>query len=316
MSFAAVCALAILLGLPAEQDAEAGWAAYYDAVPAHEYPDRGPIKRQPKPDHAQQRDALLAALEVARGTPAEPHVLYNLASTLFFLGDFAAALERFEEVRARFSDHGLVTVADGFEDDGLSLVDRGIRDCRDEIAVRKVYEVKEVPEAVLDESAEAIVHTTLGDFTLRFYRSASPKTVANFQRLANEGFYADTYFHRAIGLRHVIGGDPNTRKSADVDRTDDGRGSPGYDLEPEYNTARHGPGAVSMLATSDGRAHGSQFLIAVSDQPQFNGTQAVFAQVVEGLEVVKAISQQSGDESGNPYEPVWITGIEWQKAGK
>lgn len=287
------------------------WKAYSAAVTQHKYPARGRFVRTPEQEPAALMKKLDQALGVAKDTSAEPIVLFNLGNALFNLGDFENARKTFEDLKTRFPNHGLVKSPAAADPAGPTMVDAAIADCVTEATIRKTYEVKRLPAAVIDEKAHAVFHTSQGDFTMRFYKSAAPETVANFKKLITTGFYNDTYFHRVATMQKIWGGCPNT-KPASRGREDDGQGGVPYDLPYELSTAQHTAGAVSMVRIQGkDRSHGCHFSICVTEQPDLNGQQAPFGVVTEGLDVVKKISQQRADDIGNPYESVTIKGVEW-----
>lgn len=88
---------------------------------------------------------------------------------------------------------------------------------------------KEVKESV-QNTVRTIISTTYGDIELALWPDLAPKTVQNFVKLAGEGFYTNTYFHRVIPDFMIQGGCPNTK---DADRSNDGQGDPGYKFEDE-----------------------------------------------------------------------------------
>jgi peptidyl-prolyl cis-trans isomerase B (cyclophilin B) len=317
MSTAILLASLFSFGAAAPQDAKetAAWTALNAVVPAQKYPQRQRFQKLPEPRYAEQLAQLDKVLETAAGTSVEPVVLYYRGNALFQLERFADAKTCFEDLKARFPQHGLCKVSAGPEHAGPSLADLALRDATSEVDVRKRYTVKNLPEAVLDQSAKAVFHTTKGDITIKFYSSAAPETVANFKKLVQNGQYVDTYFHRVIPMQRVVGGCPNTKKD-NRPREDDGMGSLGYDLPYEVNTAMHKAGAISMLRIAGTeRVHSCQFSICIIDQPELNTQQAVFGEVVDGLDVVKKTSQERADDLGNPYEHVTITGTEWVAGG-
>src|SRR6476620_6440177 len=123
------------------------------------------------------------------------------------------------------------------------------------------------------------------EITLELYPNEAPGHVANFEKLANEGFYNGLTFHRVIPGFVAQGGDPNGN----------GTGGPGYTIkcETEGNPHKHVPGALSM-AHAGRDTGGSQFFIVHESQPHLDGVHTVFGQVIEGLESVYRIKQ--GDE--------------------
>jgi peptidyl-prolyl cis-trans isomerase B (cyclophilin B) len=117
-----------------------------------------------------------------------------------------------------------------------------------------------------------------------FFPEAAPNTVANFEKLANSGFYNGVTFHRVIPGFVSQGGDP----------TGTGMGDAGYTIkcETDGNPHKHIAGALSMAHA--GRDTGScQFFIVHEPQPHLDGVHTVFGQVTSGLETVLAM--QNGD---------------------
>lgn len=115
-----------------------------------------------------------------------------------------------------------------------------------------------------------------------FFPEAAPNTVANFQKLANEGFYDGLIFHRVIPGFVSQGGCPHGT----------GYGGAGYTIkcETEGNPHRHVPGALSM-AHAGKDTGSSQFFIVHEDQPHLDGVHTVFGQVTSGLEHVRNMKQ-------------------------
>ncbi|RFU66335.1 peptidylprolyl isomerase [Peribacillus saganii] len=116
------------------------------------------------------------------------------------------------------------------------------------------------------------------------YPNEAPGTVANFEKLANEGFYNDVTFHRVIPGFVSQGGDP----------TGTGAGGPGYSIkcETEGNPHKHEAGSLSM-AHAGKDTGGSQFFIVHEPQPHLNGVHTVFGKVTSGLEAAR--SMKNGD---------------------
>lgn len=133
----------------------------------------------------------------------------------------------------------------------------------------------------------AIIETERGTIKADLFDTETPKTVANFEKLANEGFYDDTRFHRVIPDFVIQGGDPLSKK-ADDPRV--GTGGPGYQIkcETHLNTHKHAAGSLSM-AHAGKDTGGSQFFVCHSPQAHLDGKHTVFGQVTEGLDVVNAI---------------------------
>ena len=117
------------------------------------------------------------------------------------------------------------------------------------------------------------------------YPNEAPGTVANFEKLANEGFYNGVVFHRVIPGFVSQGGDP----------TGTGMGGPGYTIkcETEGNPHTHEAGSLSM-AHAGRDTGGSQFFVVHEPQPDLDGVHTVFGKVTSGLET--ALKMQNGDK--------------------
>ena len=117
------------------------------------------------------------------------------------------------------------------------------------------------------------------------YEDIAPKTVANFEKLANEGFYDGLIFHRVIPGFMIQGGCPNGN----------GMGGPGYTIEGEFtmngfkNDLKHERGVLSMARAMDPNSAGSQFFIMTTTSPHLDGQYASFGRVTEGMETADKI---------------------------
>jgi peptidyl-prolyl cis-trans isomerase B (cyclophilin B) len=139
----------------------------------------------------------------------------------------------------------------------------------------------------------ATMETAKGTMRLELYDKEAPNTVANFEKLANSGFYDGTRFHRVIKDFMVQGGDPYS-KGGEHAKGPVGTGGPGWKINCETagNPHKHKVGALSM-AHAGKNTGGSQFFIVLSEQntKHLNGVHTVFGQVVDGLDVVPKINQ-------------------------
>ncbi|QTN01491.1 peptidylprolyl isomerase [Sediminibacillus dalangtanensis] len=117
---------------------------------------------------------------------------------------------------------------------------------------------------------------------IEMFEEAAPNTVANFEKLANSGFYNGVTFHRVIPGFVAQGGDP----------TGTGAGGPGYTIkcETEGNPHKHVAGSLSM-AHAGKDTGGSQFFLVHEPQPHLDGVHTVFGQVTEGMDTVLRIKQ-------------------------
>lgn len=138
-----------------------------------------------------------------------------------------------------------------------------------------------------------MIDTNKGTMVVELYQSDAPKTVENFEKLANEGFYDGVKFHRVIPDFVVQGGDPQSR-DLPAGHPRIGTGGPGYMIkcETKGNPRTHELGALSM-AHAGKDTGGSQFFIVLDERNtrHLNGVHTVFGKVTQGLEVLKQIKQ-------------------------
>ncbi len=131
---------------------------------------------------------------------------------------------------------------------------------------------------------KAEIHTDKGVMKIEFYEQDAPNTVANFIKLAKEGYYDGVTFHRVIPNFVIQGGDP----------TGTGAGGPGYKIECELTGGNqyHDRGVLSM-AHAGRNTGGSQFFVCHSREntAHLDRNHTCFGKVVEGVEVIDAIRQ-------------------------
>ena len=139
----------------------------------------------------------------------------------------------------------------------------------------------------------ATFDTNRGTIVAELYEKEAPKTVENFEKLANAGFYDGVKFHRVIPDFVVQGGDPLSRDLPEGDRRV-GTGGPGYKIKCETagNPRTHEVGALSM-AHAGKDTGGSQFFMVLSESNtrHLNGVHTVFGKITKGLEHMKQIKQ-------------------------
>lgn len=150
---------------------------------------------------------------------------------------------------------------------------------------------------------QATLHTNKGDITIEFL-DAAPNTVANFTKLAKEGFYDGTKFHRVIKGFMIQAGDPQTKDDTLMSRW--GTGGPGYTFADEIHEENQNViGSISM-ANAGPDTNGSQFFINTADNNFLDTKHTVFGHVVNGMEVVSAIESTQTGANDRPAEPVII----------
>ncbi|MCB1174517.1 MAG: peptidylprolyl isomerase [Leptospiraceae bacterium] len=148
----------------------------------------------------------------------------------------------------------------------------------------------------------AVIKTRLGTIKIKFFPDLAPKHVDSFLKLAREGFYNGTTFHRVIPGFMIQGGDPNSKDPNN--RAMHGTGGPGYSIPAEFSNKAHTRGIVSAARSQDPNSAGSQFFICVADAPHLNGQYTVFGEVIEGMDVVDKIVAEERDNRDNPITPV------------
>ena len=148
--------------------------------------------------------------------------------------------------------------------------------------------------------SSATLHTNHGPIAIELYPDDAPQTVANFEKLAGDGFYDGVIFHRVIPDFMIQGGDP----------TGTGSGGPGYQFEDEFNERKVARGALAM-ANAGPNTNGSQFFIVTADAcPWLDGKHTVFGQVTDGMDVVDVISALDTDARDRPRTDVVIERVE------
>ena len=147
---------------------------------------------------------------------------------------------------------------------------------------------------------QATLHTSEGSIEIELFPDEAPKTVANFTKLAGEGFYDGLTFHRVIPDFMIQGGCPQGT----------GTGGPGYMFEDEFNDHKVVKGALAM-ANSGPNTNGSQFFIVTAQAtPWLDGKHTVFGQVTAGQDVVDRIQHVARDGRDHPLTPVTIDSVE------
>jgi cyclophilin family peptidyl-prolyl cis-trans isomerase len=145
----------------------------------------------------------------------------------------------------------------------------------------------------------ATMLTNHGSIELELFDDAAPKTVQNFLKLAQDGFYDGVIFHRVIQDFMIQGGDP----------TGTGSGGPGYQFEDEFNDHKVVRGALAM-ANAGPNTNGSQFFIVTTGAaPWLDGKHTVFGQVTSGMDVVDAIEGVDTGPGDKPREDVRIESV-------
>ncbi len=152
----------------------------------------------------------------------------------------------------------------------------------------------------------AIVDTTLGTFRIDFERDAAPTTVANFEKLARQGFYDGVLFHRVVPGFVIQGGDP----------TGTGRGGPGYTFADEL------PGSgldyakyVVAMANAGPNTNGSQWFVCLTDlRGRLPKNYSIFGRVTSGTDVVDRIGKVRTGPGDRPAQDMKMTRVRIDEA--
>jgi peptidyl-prolyl cis-trans isomerase B (cyclophilin B) len=170
-----------------------------------------------------------------------------------------------------------------------------------------LFAADKTPAAKTDTSKvpRAIIKTKFGDIEVKLNPEVAPKHVENFVKLAKEGFYNGTIFHRVIPGFMIQGGDPNTKDS--LKKETYGQGGPGYTVKAEFSDIPHKRGIISMARAADPDTAGSQFFIVVEDSRFLDRKYTVFGEVTKGIGVADKIVNLPRDDRDNPKERIEMT---------
>lgn len=156
------------------------------------------------------------------------------------------------------------------------------------------------------KSMIATMHTSKGDITIQLNEN-TPKTAANFAKLAKSGYYDGTKFHRVIKGFMNQGGDPLTKD--DSKQAMWGTGGPGYQFDDEIGPSNHNAAGTISMANAGPNTNGSQFFLNVGLNDFLDPKHTVFGTITSGMDVVTAINSVRTDGSDRPLEPVVISRV-------
>ena len=156
----------------------------------------------------------------------------------------------------------------------------------------------------------AVISTTEGELVIRFWPDVAPKTVENFKKLAKEGFYDGTAFHRIVKGFMIQGGDPLSK----TDNEMVGTGGPGYKIKAEFNDKPHVRGVISMARSQHPDSAGSQFFICLADARFLDKQYTAFGQLVKGDEILGKIgdtptTRSGGGENSKPTKRIGVHSV-------
>ncbi len=158
-----------------------------------------------------------------------------------------------------------------------------------------------------DAKEIAVIKTNKGEMTVEFWPEVAPKTVENFKKLAKDGFYDGTAFHRVIKGFMIQGGDPLTKDDSKAARW--GTGDPGYKIKAEFSDRKHVRGVLSMARSNDPDSAGSQFYICHGDPDFLNGKYTVFGKLIKGDDVLEKIATSPTGPNDRPTEKIVVESV-------
>jgi len=179
---------------------------------------------------------------------------------------------------------------------------------------KKVETTETKPEQLKlgeNEMAVAVIKTNMGTIEIELFAKETPKTVENFVKHANEGYYNGIIFHRVIDKFMIQGGDP----------TGTGRGGEsiwGEPFEDEIVPAlKHSEPGILSMANAGPNTNGSQFFITLVATPWLDGKHTIFGKVIAGMDVVSAIGKVATSKPGDkPLKDVVMESVTIEKREK
>lgn len=173
------------------------------------------------------------------------------------------------------------------------------------LAVKVINDKSRMTEGqdIITVPTGAVLKTNYGEIEIAFSKSGAPKTVANFAKLAQAGFYDGVKFHRVIAGFMIQGGDPLSKDDSQKDLW--GTGGPGYKFDDELSGQEKYPQGTVAMANSGPNTNGSQFFIVTgSPEAPLPPSYTVFGKVTRGMEVALKIEKVPTEGKGVYDRPV------------
>ncbi len=174
-------------------------------------------------------------------------------------------------------------------------------------------ENKDENKAMNATNEVAVIKTSEGDMVVQFWTDAAPNTIENFKKLAKQGLYNGTIFHRIVKGFMIQGGDPNSKDPAKENSY--GAGGPGYKIKAEFNDHSHERGVISMAREPDPDSAGSQFFICLAPVTRLDHQYTTFGKLIKGDDVLEkigntSVTRNSTGEISKPTKRVTIEKID------
>jgi peptidyl-prolyl cis-trans isomerase B (cyclophilin B) len=162
-------------------------------------------------------------------------------------------------------------------------------------------------KTAMNNKEVAVIKTTEGEMVIEFWPDVAPKTVENFKKLAGDGFYDGTAFHRVIKDFMIQGGDPLTKDPSKESVW--GTGDPGYKIKAEFNDKSHTRGVISMARSQHPDSAGSQFFICHGNPSFLDGQYTAFGKLIKGDEVLEKIATTPTHPPDRPNKRMGVESI-------
>ncbi|MCP6719830.1 MAG: peptidylprolyl isomerase [Patescibacteria group bacterium] len=153
----------------------------------------------------------------------------------------------------------------------------------------------------------ATIKTNFGEIKLELFDKDAPKTVENFVKLAESGFYDGVKFHRVIKGFMIQGGDPLSKDDSLKNRW--GTGGPGYTFEDEIHANNRNVAGTISMANAGPDTNGSQFFINTANNNSLDAKHTVFGKVIAGMDVVQSIENTATAGPDRPVDDVIIESV-------
>ena len=158
----------------------------------------------------------------------------------------------------------------------------------------------------------ATLVTSKGEMKIELWPDIAPGTVENFTKLANDGFYDGTCFHRIMAGFMIQGGDPQTKDETLEDLW--GTGGPRHTIKAEFNDRPHVRGVISMARSASPDSAGSQFFVCLDNASFLDGQYTAFGALSDGDDTLGSIGAtpvgpSNSGENSKPKERVEVTRI-------
>src|SRR5947209_11508922 len=180
-------------------------------------------------------------------------------------------------------------------------------------AATVVAEDNKAEKPANSQNEVAVIKTSEGDLVVQFWTDAAPNTIENFKKLAKQGFYNGTIFHRIKKGFMIQGGDPNSKDPSKEDKY--GEGGPGYKIKAEFNDHSHERGVISMAREPDPDSAGSQSFISLALVTPLDHQYTTFGKLIKGDDVLAKIgdtpvTRNIAGEMSKPTKRVTIEKID------